>query len=239
MSEVVTSTPARVLAVYAHPDDLEVSCGGSLRRWSQEGSEVSVVICAQGDKGSHDPSTDPTELARVRRGEAAAAADQLGISRPTLLGYPDGEIENTLELREQLVDTIRSQRPQVIVCPDPTATFFGSTYVNHRDHRMVGWSVLDAAAPAAASPLYFPQAGPAHQTDEVWLTGTLEPDTWVDIGDHLDHKVAAVRCHTTQLAGESPEAVDALIRARAAEAGQQVGLRFAEGFRRIHLVGLA
>ncbi len=90
--EMVEDVPGRALAVYAHPDDADVSCGGTLARWAAAGAEVHVVICTSGDKGSSDPATDPSELVRRRAGEAAAATRALGLAGHHLLGHPDGEI---------------------------------------------------------------------------------------------------------------------------------------------------
>lgn len=228
---IETFIPERALAVYAHPDDPEVSCGGTLARWAASGAEVHLVIANRGDKGSADPSTDPNELSERRAQEVARAADVLGVASVEHLGYPDGEIDNTAELRERLVEIIRRRRPDALVAPDPTAVFFGDSYVNHRDHRELGWAVLDALVPAA-SPLYVPHAGDAHQVGLVLLSGTLEADAWIDIGDVLDRKVAAVVCHESRLGGD-PAVVTELLDARAAEAGQRSGLARAEAFRRL------
>jgi LmbE family N-acetylglucosaminyl deacetylase len=231
---LLTDVPARALAVYAHPDDPEVSCGGTLARWSAHGAEVHLVVVNAGDKGSHDPATDPARLTQRRAEEVQAAASVLGLAGVELLGLPDGEVTNDLALRGRLVELVRAHRPEVVVCPDPTAIFFGDTYVNHRDHREVGWAVVDAVAPAAGSPLYFPEAGAAHQVGALLLSGTFEADTWVDVADAIDAKVAAVACHESRVAGE-PALVAELLRLRTAEAGTQVGVAHAESFRRIHL----
>ena len=228
------SLPDRVLAVYAHPDDHEVSCGGTLAAWSAAGATVEVVILHRGDKGSSDPGVDRDSLATRRASEVEAAAAVLGVASVHLLGLADGESENDLALRERLVGLVRSLRPDAVVCPDPTALFFGDGYVNHRDHRVCGFATLDAVAPAASSPLYFPAAGSAHQVARIYLSGTLEPDTAVDISATLPRKVAAVACHESQL-GEGGEWVHELVEQRAAEAGEQVGLRHAELFRLIRL----
>jgi LmbE family N-acetylglucosaminyl deacetylase len=227
---IVDDVPARALAVYAHPDDPEVSCGGTLACWSAAGAEVHVVVCGRGDKGSSDPDVVPDELARRRAGEVAAAAHALRLAGHRLLGVPDGEIENTPSLREQLVRIVRELRPEAVVCPDPTATFFGGRYFNHRDHREVGWATLDAVAPAAASPHYFPDAGPPHRVAAVYLSGTLEPDAWVDISDSIEAKAEALLCHESQL-GETGEWLRQVVRQRAEEGGRQVGVAYAEGFR--------
>jgi LmbE family N-acetylglucosaminyl deacetylase len=228
------AAPTAALAVYAHPDDPEISAGGTLATWAAAGTDVHLVICSAGDKGANASGLDPSTLAPYRAGEVAAAAAALGLAGHEVLGLPDGEVDNTQELRATLVGRIRALRPEVVVGPDPTAVFFGDSYVNHHDHREVGWAVLDACAPAAGSPLYFPEHGAAHHVSEVWLSGTLEPDTWVDVEAQVMTKVAALRCHASQL-GDGDEVVEAVIRQRGEEAGRQVGLACAESFRRLRL----
>nr|MDQ3757814.1 PIG-L family deacetylase [Actinomycetota bacterium] len=189
-----------------------------------------VVVCGQGDKGSSDPTVVPAELAERRAAEVAAAAAALRLAGHRLLGIADGDIDNTPALREQLVRIVREVRPEAVVCPDPTAVFFGGRYFNHRDHREVGWATLDAVAPAASSPHYFPEAGPPHQVAAVYLSGTLEPDAWVDIGDSIEAKAEALLCHESQL-GETGEWLRQVVRQRAEEGGRHVGVAYAEGFR--------
>ncbi len=226
--------PERVLAVYAHPDDADVSCGGTLARWASEGATVEVVVCAAGDKGSSDPAVVPEELATRRSGEVARASQALGLAGHHLLGHFDGDLENDSLLRREIVTLVRALRPDVVVCPDPTAVFFGSSYLNHRDHRIVGWATLDAVAHEARSPHYFPDSGAAHRVDEVWLSGSLEPDTWIDIASSIDAKTAALRCHESQVS-EAGEWLRTFVQERAEEAGRQAGVRYAEGFRRLTL----
>ncbi len=234
MAELIEEHPQSALAVYAHPDDPEVSCGGTLARWAQAGAQVHVVVCTQGDKGSSDPATDPAALAVRRAGEMQAAAARLALAGHHALGHPDGELEDGPGLRGELVALVRRLRPQVLVCPDPLAVFFGQEYFNHRDHRVVGWSALDAVAPAAALPLYHPDAGPPHQVRTVYLSGTLQPDVWVDITATLDDKVDALLCHASQL-DEPGEWLRTVVRRRAEEAGARIGVSHAEGFRRLRL----
>lgn len=228
--------PARALAIYAHPDDADVSCGGTLARWAAAGAEVHSVVVTSGDKGSADPACDPSALAERRVGEVAAAAAVLGLAGHHLLGHPDGEVCDDRALRSELVALVRALRPEVVVCPDPEAVLFGQDYVNHRDHRVVGWATLDAVAPAAALPLYFPEAGPAHQVDTVYLSGTLAPDVWVDITSTVGEKVKAVLCHVSQV-GDSGDWLGEAVRQRAAEAGRAARVAHAEAFRRLRLRG--
>lgn len=234
MSSLTEFVPARALAIYAHPDDADVSCGGTLARWADGGCQVHVVIATSGDKGSSDPGVDQSDLVDQRRDEAARALETLGVAGHHPLEIPDGDVTNDHPTRASLVGLIRDLRPDVVVGPDPTAVIFGSTYINHRDHRELGWAVLDAVAPAASSPLYFPGEGPAHVVAELWLSGTLEPDTFVDIESTLEKKVGAIACHVSQI-GKPGEWLRDVVVERAKDAGRQVGVDAAEGFRRIVL----
>jgi LmbE family N-acetylglucosaminyl deacetylase len=234
VAELVASVPARVLGVYAHPDDPEISCGGTLARWAQAGSEVHVLICTRGEKGSPDPEQDPDELARTRLTEMDAAAEVLALAGHRSLDYGDGEIENTVEVRGRIVEEIRRVRPEVVVCPDPSAVFFGNSYYNHHDHRATGWAALDAVAPAAGNPHYFPEAGPVHKVNAVYLSATMEPDVWVDVTETLELKIEALFRHASQLT-ETGEFFRSFLRERAEEGGRIAGVPYAEGFRRLML----
>lgn len=227
--------PGTALAVFAHPDDPEVGCGGTLARWTAGGARVHLVIASRGDKGSSDPATDPDELAAARAEEVAAAAEVLGLAGVDHLDLPDGEVDNDRRLRDRLVRAIRAIRPDALIAPDPTAVFFGESYVNHRDHRELGWAVLDSLVPAA-SPLYVPDGGVAHQVATVLLAGTLDADAWVDIAAVLDRKVAAVACHASRL-GADPDLVARILEERARAEGQRAGLVHAEAFRRLRFGG--
>jgi LmbE family N-acetylglucosaminyl deacetylase len=236
VAELLQGVPRRALAVYAHPDDPDVSCGGTLAAWAAAGCEVHTLICTDGGKGTADPAVEPKELIAARTEEAAAAAAVLGVAAQAFLGVPDGELEDEVWLREALVGAVRRFRPEVVLCPDPTAVFFGQDYFNHRDHRVIGFAVLDAVAPAAAMPHYFPEAGPAHQVATVLLSGTLEPDVWVDITATIELKGAAVGCHRSQFPDGGEWAATAM-RLAAEDAGRYAGVPYAEAFRRLRLGG--
>ena len=229
-------TPGVVLAVYAHPDDADVACGGSLARWAKAGAAVHLIICTDGGKGTVDPAVLPADLANARAAELQESSALIGSASVENLGFPDGELTDSTDFRRTLVARVRALRPDVVCGHDPSAMFFGQDYFNHRDHRILGTALLDAVAPAAALPHYFPDAGPAHQVATVLLSGTLAPDEWVDVSDTIDSKVAAVECHRTQFAGEAGWAGEA-VRLRAAEEGRRIGVAHAEGFRRLNLRG--
>ncbi len=233
---MMDETPGIVLAVYAHPDDADVACGGTLARWAKAGSAVHLVVCTDGGKGTTDPAVEPSQLAAERAAELASSSGLIGLSGVENLGWRDGELIDSEDFRRTLVERVRTVRPDVVCGHDPTAVFFGQDYFNHRDHRIAGAALLDAVAPAAALPHYFPDAGPPHQVATVLMSATLEPDEWVDIADTIEIKASAVECHRTQFAGQEGWAGEA-VRRRAAEEGRRAGVAYAEGFRRLTLGG--
>jgi hypothetical protein len=222
------------MAIYAHPDDADVAAGGILAQWASEGCQVHLVVVCDGSKGSHSPSDESTTVAGVRSSELQHAADLLGAATVTEVGVADGDVTNDGELRKTLVRLIRKHRPEVVLGPDPTATFFGGVYVNHRDHRETGWALLDAVAPAAAMPLYFPKEGTAYQVGRILLSGTHEPDVVFDVSSTIDTKLKAVMAHASQLSGDVEDIRD-VVYGRAEQAGRPVGVAFGEAFRCIEL----
>jgi LmbE family N-acetylglucosaminyl deacetylase len=230
--ELLSTVPDVALAIYAHPDDPDVACAGTLGRWAKAGCSVHLVVCTDGGKGTRDPKASPSKLAERRAAEAAEAAAVVGVASYHNLALTDGELANSTELRAALVGWIRRVRPDAVFGHDPTAVFFAQHYFNHHDHRELGWALLDALAPAAALPHYYPKEGPAHLVPVAYLSGTLEPDVFVDVSESIDIKVAAVACHRSQLPGDGALAED-LIRTRAAEEGARAGVAYAEGFRRL------
>jgi LmbE family N-acetylglucosaminyl deacetylase len=233
---MMVEIPEVVLAVYAHPDDADVACGGSLARWAKAGSAVHLVVCTDGGKGTFDPEVKPATLAALRVAELEESSAVIGLSSVLNLGFPDGELIDSDEFRHTLVAQVRRLRPDVVCGHDPSAMFFGQDYFNHRDHRIAGTALLDSVSPAAALPHYFPDAGPPHQVTMVLLSGTLEPDVWVDVSDTIECKAAAVECHRTQFAEPGGWAGEA-VRRRAEEEGRRAGTQYAEGFRRLTLRG--
>jgi LmbE family N-acetylglucosaminyl deacetylase len=231
---MMNETPGVVLAVYAHPDDADVGCGGTLARWAKGGTAVHLIVCTDGGKGTSETGVKPKKLAAERAAELEASSALIGVTSVDNLGFRDGELTDSEEFRRTLVARVRELRPDVVCGHDPTAIFFGQDYFNHRVHRILGLALLDAVAPAAALPHYFPDAGSPHQVSTVLLSGTLEPDDWVDVTDTIETKAAAVECHRSQFAAQSGWAGEA-VRQRAAEEGRRAGVAYAEGFRRLTL----
>jgi LmbE family N-acetylglucosaminyl deacetylase len=230
------ATPRSALAVYAHPDDPEVSAGGTLARWAAAGADVWLLVTTRGDKGTSDPDVDPEALARERREETTRAVELLGLAGHRHLGYGDGDLEDDRALRSAICRVVRELKPEVVLCPDPTAVFFGDGYFNHRDHRITGWAALDAVAPAAGNPHYFPELRAegldVHSVATVYLSGTLEPNAWVDITATLERKIEALFCHASQLV-ETGDWFRQFLRDSAEAAGRAAGVTYAEAFRRL------
>lgn len=224
--------PTSAMVICAHPDDAEFTVAGTVALWARAGCRVVYVICTDGNAGSHEPGMTRERLAEIRRAEQRAACAILGVGEVVFLGYDDGTLQPTIELRRDLVREIRRHKPEVIVCGDPTMLFVGSDYINHPDHRAAAQAALDAAAPACAMPLLWPEVGPPHRVRQVYVHGNAEANTWIDIGATIEQKIAALRAHRSQMGDWDPAE---MIRMWAAETGQPHGLAYAEGFRVITL----
>lgn len=228
-----------VLAVFTHPDDCEIACGATLARWAAAGAEVVVVVVSDGEKGSQDPAEDRRALVATRHEEARAAAAAMGAREVRFLDVVDGEVENTPALRAELVRTVREVRPARVLCPDPTAWFFGTGYYNHRDHRATGEAVLDAVSPAAGNPHFFPEQLAdglgVWKVRDVWLAPTLEPNHVEDVTGFVETKLAALACHASQLASDQLGFFREWIGREAAEAGARIGAEHGESFRVLNL----
>ncbi len=228
----------RILIVMAHPDDPEFAAGGTIARWVQEGHEVFYCLATRGEKGSEDPTMTPERLAAIREEEQRQAAQVLGVREVLFLGYVDGTLEPSLALRRDIVRVIRRYRPEIVVTMDPQTLIRGNRYINHNDHRAIGLATLDAIFPAAGNPMYFPEllreGLEPHRVREVYLSTTEHANHWVDITDVFPLKMAALRCHASQIA--DPIALEQRLRERLRHAvnGREI---LAESFRRIVLEG--
>lgn len=195
----------RVMGIFAHPDDPEFFCGATFAKWSDEGKHIIFVLATSGDKGSGDPNITSGELVTIREAEERAAAACLGVQDVIFLRFPDGELRSSLDLRRQLTRLIRIKKPDIVVTNDPTARWYGSNYINHPDHRAIGDAALDAVFPSARDHLSFPELYrleglEPHKVKHVYLSGTHEPDTKIDVTRYVETKIAALREHKSQIA---------------------------------------
>jgi LmbE family N-acetylglucosaminyl deacetylase len=230
-------TPARALAVGAHPDDVEFGCGGTLAKWALAGCEISHLVCTDGSKGSWDPADDPATLVASRQVEQRAASVALGGGGSVVfLGWRDGELEAGLRQRVDVCYWIRRLRPDVVLGHDPW-----KRYRLHPDHRAAGLLVTDGIV-AARDPHFFPEQSEApHRPTHLLLWEADEPDHVEDIGPGLEPKLAALLEHRSQYrstmdiddpaSAEQVERFRRKIRNRTAEAGRAEGFAAAERFK--------
>jgi LmbE family N-acetylglucosaminyl deacetylase len=145
------------LVLFAHPDDAEFMCGGTVAAWTAEGTEVHYCVVTDGSAGSNEPGVTREQMIPIREREQRAAARILGVSTLSFLGFRDGELEVNLETRRAVTRVVRRVRPDVIVAPDPSRLWSGSGYVNHWDHKQAGTLALCAVMPDAPSRPQFPE----------------------------------------------------------------------------------
>ncbi len=225
---------ASVLVVTAHPDDPDFGAGGTVARLVRDGRSVVYVIVTNGDKGSGDRTMTPERLTGIRREEQRAAAHALGVDHVEFLGYPDGEVEDTRDLRRDITRQIRRWRPELIITQNPRRTY--NLYASHRDHRITAGAVLDCVYPLARDHMAFPELLPAyepHKVREIYLMQWESPALVLDITATIDLKLKALACHASQVP-DFP-AVEARVRDRAREVGAPHGYAYAESFDRIVL----
>ena len=224
--------PESAMVIVAHPDDAEFTVAGTVAAWASTGCRVTYVVCTDGNAGSHEPGMTREKLAEIRRAEQRAACATLGVSEVIFLGYDDGQLQPTLDLRRDLVRAIRQHKPEVVIAGDPTRVFSGENYINHPDHRAAAQAAVDAVAPASAMPLLWPEAGAPHRVRQVYVLGNDKPNLWVDVTETIEKKIAALRQHASQMGDWDPTE---MIKMWNAETGKEKGLAYAESYRVITL----
>ncbi len=233
--EIITDPPESALVVTPHPDDAEGGCGATLAKWIKEaGTEVVVLMCTNGDKGTSDRELAPAALAELREQEQRNASACLGVKEVVFLGHPDGALEDNRSFRGEVVREIRRHRPELIFCIDP----YRIRSHTHRDHRMSGQVALDAAGTYAWSYHQFPEqlTGEGlqpHMVKEAYLWGTENADVFIDVAGYLELKAESLSRHVSQMQRRSPEQRLERVRSGSARQGARVNLAYAEGFRRI------
>lgn len=227
----------RIMVISPHPDDLDFGCSGTMAKWAKEGKEIVYILITSGDKGGSDFSLDPESFRGVRESEQREAALIVGVKELVFLRYKDGEVENTTELRRDLVREIRRYRPEVLITMDPANRNFDNHYLSHRDHRQTAEAVFDAVYPAAGNPFFFPElirgGFEPHSVKELLFFGTANPNIWSDISDTIEIKLKALFCHRSQ--GLDQEGLEQFIYEWAKSAGKERKMAYAEPFRRLVL----
>ena len=225
----------RVLVITAHPDDVDFGAAGTVAGWVETGIAVTYCIVTDGDDGGADPTVPRGDIAGIRQAEQRAAGAVLGVRDIRFLGYRDGELTVSHDLRRDLSRVIRQVRPQRVLTQSPDRNW-QRIYASHPDHLAAGEAAIFAIYPDARNPF----AHPALLQDEglvdwavpeVWVMGSSTPNHYVDVTDKFDLKIAALEAHTSQTAHMDDLAgrITGWLTMQAAEAGLPEG-RLAEAF---------
>lgn len=223
----------RVLVVSAHPDDIEFACAGTLARWADAGAEITYGLVTDGSTGTQDRDLMGEKLAAIRKEECERAASIVGARHLEWLGYPDGYVEYTLDLRRDIARLFRRHRPHRYMVLDPTSTI-EDRFINHPDHRAIGQASLDVAMTAGTTPGHFPELldeglEPWRGLRETWIMGPGAKPVVVDISATIDRKIEALLCHESQI-GPNRDQVTEWVRNWTAELGESHGFAHAETF---------
>ena len=230
----MTGKRADIMVVTAHPDDAEFGAAGTVARWVKEGKEVVYVVCTSGDKGTTDRSVKPQDLAKVREEEQNAAARLLGVREVVFLRYPDQSLEDTPEFRKRIVRLIRIYRPRIVVTSDPYRR-----YIWHRDHRIAGQVTLDAVFPFSRDHLAYPElleeGHEPHKVEEILFWASEDINYRSDITGTFDIKLAALRCHASQMKELGNPHLDEWLRERCRTMADGEDFELAEAFHRVQV----
>ncbi|NHC43959.1 PIG-L deacetylase family protein [Motilibacter aurantiacus] len=226
----------RALVVAAHPDDIDFGASGTVALWTQRGVQVTYCICTDGDAGGFDPDVPRSEIPGIRRAEQVAAAKQVGVTDVRFLGYKDGRLEPTFDLRRDISRVIRQVRPQRAIVPSPEYNW-ARLPASHPDHRAAGEAAVNSIYPDARNPfthveLLHDEGLEAWTVREFWIMAHPTPDHAVDVTDVVDRKIAALTSHVSQVAHIDgfEEFVKGFMRGDAAAQGLPAG-RMAEVFK--------
>lgn len=229
--------PKRAMVIAAHPDDIEFLVAGTVARWVRAGAQLCYVLCTSGDAGIAEAAMRREEVIAIREAEQRAAAAVIGVREVVFLREPDGLVEPTLALRKKLVREIRRFQPEAVICGDPTLVWFSPTYVNHPDHRAAAEAALAAVFPTAGQPHLFAELAAeglaAHKVRKLYVEAWLGGDTFVDITETIDLKIAALKQHVSQVQQIDPEQ---FVRHWGKVQAQGQAMEYAEAFRVITLL---
>jgi len=227
--------------VVAHPDDIEFRYAGSVAKWIQNGCIIEYCLATSGEKGFHNSQKEHLSLVKrqkIREFEQLSAAKIVGVKKVHFLKFADGELENNIFLRKEIVRIIRKFKPEIIVSGDPSMDSFDSFPGYHSDHRSISIAVFDSLYPASGNKNFFPELISEEElypfTPKMVMFGNFEnADTWTDIEDFFDIKMKALACHKSQI--ENIEDIIPMMRKRSKENGKSAGLNCSESFRTLEL----
>ena len=221
----------RVLVVISHPDDAEFGAAATIASFTAGGARVDYVVTTDGGKGTDDPAVRPEQLAATRIAEQRAAADVLGVSEIVHLGYPDGYLTPSLDLRRDITRQIRRFRPDLVLTQNPQRRLDHNPFIGHPDHLATGEATLASVYPAARDRLNFPElleeGLEPWKVRQVLLMGVEQPNLWVDVAGTFEVGLDALRRHASQVDGQD---VESRVRERAEVMGAPQGIGLAQAF---------
>lgn len=232
--------PTTVLAVGAHPDDVDFGAAGTLAAWADAGTRVVYCVVTDGGAGGFDPTISREAMRDLRRREQREAAARVGAAEVVFLGYEDGEVQVTKALRRDLARVIRQVRPEIVVCQSPERRWDGPVQTNHPDHLATGAAVLAAVYPDARNPFAHPELAEEglapHLVEEIWLYGSPHPNLVIDITKTLERKLRAIAQHASQLPGGTEQVGQRVVGTAQAIALDRAGRRgsYAEEFQVVY-----
>lgn len=231
--------PKVVLGISAHPDDLDFSCSATMAGFAKAGAKVYYLILTDGGKGSEDREMSSETLRDMRREEQRNAGKILGLADVFFCDYPDGTLQNSMDVKRDVVRRIRQVKPDVVVTMDPSVLYNAERgMINHPDHRAAGQAALDAVYPLARDHMSFPElleeGLEPHKTKTVLMTNFVTSNFAMDVSDTIDLKFEALKKHTSQVPADMTQLKERFMD-WATQSGSAYGYKFAETFVRIDL----
>ncbi len=207
-----TETKEIILAVGAHPDDIDFGASGTIAKWVKKGATAYYLILTDGSKGSDDPKMTPKKLVKIRKKEQEEAAKILGVKKVFFLNQKDTELVADIKLKEKITKKIRELKPTRVVTMNPTIIFSQERgFINHTDHRAAGLATIDSVYPLARDRLTFPQHErqglKPHKVKELYLSSFGQGNFVSNITATIDLKIAALKAHKSQVSPETIERI--------------------------------
>ena len=236
--EFKSLSPKIVLGIAAHPDDLDFGASGTLAAFAAHGASVYYLLLTDGSKGTADQTMAPQELVKTRQAEQRAAIQAIGAKDVQFLDYTDGELAVTMDLKRDIVRSIRTIKPDVVITMDPSVLYSAERgMINHPDHRAAGQATLDAVYPLARDhlslPELFAEGFEPHKVSTVLLINFNQSNFSVDVSKTIDLKMAALEAHASQM--PDLQKTKNMMREVAAQLGSDSGFKYAEAFMRIDI----
>ena len=244
--EVILSENLEKIAmvVTAHPDDAEWGCSGSVAKWTRLGWDVIYVLCTDGSKGTEDRSISSKKLSEIREKEQRDAGKILGLKAIEFLGYPDGYLEPSLDVRKDISREIRRYKPSIVITTNPNRDLLSSGYIGHPDHFAAGEATLSAVFPSARDHLTFPElleeGFEPHKVKQVWINmfnmgNNSNPNYFFNPLEKVDVDTAtnALLAHTSQIS--DPVQAREFHQSRRVDVGKICNTPYAEAFAKFEL----